>query len=718
MKTIALAVLCMISTTTFAQNTIKARVIDDTTEEPLVGATIRISNTKGNITDENGYLEIPSIDQDTIYLFVSYVGYKELRQTITLPVTDEVIIFRLAYAEELEDVIVTSTRTSRTIDDIPTRVEVLGAEELAEKAIMRSNNIAMVLRESTGIQMQITSASSANQSIRIQGLDGRYTQILKDGFPLFGGFAGGLSIMQVPPLDLHQVEVLKGSNSTLFGGGAIAGLVNLVTYTPDQGRRLRFMLDQTQAIGTTFNSFYANKFNKVGVSLFASANRQQAFDSNNDDFSDIPQIRSLTINPSLFYYFNDQSSLRLTLNGTLEDREGGDIDIIEGAGTGTYQFTERNRSDRLNYQLTYSNSPDERRSFKIKQSLTFFDREISEPDFTFRGKQWSTFNEVSYGFGSNQSQWISGLNLYTDKFEEDAFDSLVRDYQYATFGVFTQNTSELSDKVSLESGLRVDYDLDYGVFALPRFSLLTKFNTKWSARLGGGLGYKLPTIFTEEAESLTFEGILPIDINNIDAERSLGGNFDVNYRTAIGSDWTFSFNQLFFYTRLNESIVFRQNSSGQFLYENADGPIDSRGIETNLKLTYKDFKLFANYALINARLKFDNLNEQKPLTPRHNIGAVLIFEQEDKWRVGFESYYTGQQFRSDRSKTDDFWIIGLMAMRKIHQWSLYINFENFIDTRQHKLENFNITDHFKPQLPEIWAPTEGSIINAGLILDL
>ena len=116
----------------------------------------------------------------------------------------------------------------------------------------------MVLRESTGIQIQQTSASSANQSIRIQGLDGRYTQILKDGFPLFGGFSNGLSIMQIQPLDLKQVEVIKGSNSTLFGGGAIAGLINLVTHTPQEEWKLRLMVDQTQALGTHLMVFMRN----------------------------------------------------------------------------------------------------------------------------------------------------------------------------------------------------------------------------------------------------------------------------------------------------------------------------------------------------------------------------------------------------------------------------------------------------------------------------
>jgi outer membrane receptor for ferrienterochelin and colicins len=129
--------------------------------------------------------------------------------------------------EELEELTLQSTRTSRTIKNTPTRVETIDAEELDEKSNMKPANVAMVLHESTGISVQQTSATSGNASIRVQGLDGRYTQLLKDGYPNFGNFASGLSILEIPPLDLKQVEIIKGPSSTLFGGGAIAGVVNL-----------------------------------------------------------------------------------------------------------------------------------------------------------------------------------------------------------------------------------------------------------------------------------------------------------------------------------------------------------------------------------------------------------------------------------------------------------------------------------------------------------
>ena len=717
MKQLALVLLFLQGTFAYSQNTFRVKVVDQMSNEPLIGATVQISPTIGAVTDIRGYAEIPKITGDSVEIVVSFVGYQKFQKTFFSPF-NKVHIIGLLEGAELEAVIVTSTRSSRTIEEIPTRIEAISLEELEEKAIMKSSNIAMILRESTGIQMQQTSASSANQSIRIQGLDGRYTQLLKDGFPLYGGFANGLSIMQIPPLDLRQVEVIKGSSSTLYGGGAIAGLVNLVSKIPQKERSLSFMIDQTQALGTTINGFYGEQFNKFGITFYASANRQVAYDSNNDDFSDIPQIKSLTLSPSFFYKPGDNSSLRLTLNATIENRLGGDMEVIRNNENGIHQFSENNESERFSYQLTYQNQFDGDMSINIKNSLTYFNRQITEPEFAFSGKQWSSFSEASVNYGSNQSTWITGVNLYTDEFIEAPMDTLKRDYSYITFGAFTQNIYNISKLWILESGFRLDYDLNYGLFALPRISILSKINDKWSARVGGGLGYKLPTIFTEDAENLTFQGILPINIEETQAERSIGVNLDINYQTLIGDELTFSINQLFFYTGLNSALVFRENNMGQYYFENADGPVVSMGTETNIKLGFRDFKLFANYALIDTRLQYDNLNEQKPLTPKHNIGSVLMYEVEDKWRVGIEAYYTGKQLRSDRTQTSDFWRLGFMIMRKVKKTSLYINFENFTDTRQHKLEDFVIDDHLKPNFPEIWAPTDGIIINAGIILDL
>lgn len=716
--TLIFLIFLLLSPAAFGQNKMEFKVLDKKTGEPLTGASISFGNGIGNITDTTGFAQIDGIPDGVNQISVSFVGYQTYELNLEFPNSLGIQIIELTGGEELEEVIVTTTRSSRMIEDIPTRIELISSEELFEKSAMKSSNIAMLLRESTGILMQQTSASSANQSIRIQGLDGRYTQILKDGFPLYGAFSSGLSIMQIPPLDLKQVEVIKGSNSTLYGGGAIAGLVNLVTYQPGEERNLRIMLDQSFAGGSTINGFYAQRFIKTGVSFYVSANRQEAYDPNNDAFSDIPRIRSLTLNPSLYYYFNETASLRLTLNSTFENRLGGDMEMIKNDQQGVYPFTEENESERYSYQLSFLKNFTSNSSLQIKNSLSFFDRLISESNYTFSAEQYSSFSEISYSVNSDRTDWVAGMNIYTDQFTETPFDTLDRSYSHSTIGGFFQNNYFINNTFSLETGFRADHSFEFGLFALPRLSLLTHFNKTWSFRIGGGLGYKLPTIFTEDAESLTYQNVLPITTDAFQGEKSTGGNFDINYKIFFGDDWTLSWNQLFFITKVKDALVFRENGLGQYFYENADGPVTSQGLETNIKLTFRDFKLFANYAYIHTLLNYDNLNRQKPLTPRHNIGTVLMYEEEGKWRIGYEAYYKGQQFRNDGTQTTDYWTMGFMMLRKLNKISLYLNFENFTDTRQHNLENFDIRSHFKPEFPEIWAPTDGFVINLGFILEL
>ena len=703
-----------------AQYTLEGYILDNDTKNPLVGATIvNITTNKGVVTDTVGYFELEKLPQGLLSFQISFVGYESKIITYALPLSDSkpVTIF-LESGAQMEGVVVNATRTSRTIDEIPTRIEVLSAEELGEKAVMNSTNIAMLLRESTGILMQQTSASSANQSIRIQGLDGRYTQLLKDGFPLYSGFAGGLSIMQIPPIDLKQVEVIKGSSSTLYGGGAIAGLINLVTKQPNADHPdLSVMLNQTTAGGTTFNSFYAEKYEKTGASMYVSANRQQPYDPNDDGFSDIPKIRSLTLNPRFYIYPSDKAKLWVGVNASFEEREGGDLEVIENGPSENNQFSELNNSQRIASQLRYDQQINDRSTITVKNSIGSFIRNITIPSYQFDGEQLNSFTEINYQNNGNTFQWILGGNLITDNFSENGVDSdLERDYQNVTTGAFSQGNWDISEGFALEGGLRTDYNSTYGTFVLPRLSMFYEFNTKLSARLGGGLGYVLPTIFTEQAESLTFRNILPIAPQDVVAETSQGVNFDINYETLIGSEVSFSLNQLFYYTRLQDALILTDDlSSGLLSFENAASTVVSQGFETNAKFGWHDFKLFLQYAFIDARLNYLEGSPQKPLTPQHNAGAVLMFEQHGRWRIGLEAYYTGQQFRTDRSLTDDFWIVGLMGLREWGHWSFFLNFENFIDTRQSRFENIVSPPLIDPSFSEIWAPVDGFVANTGFI---
>ncbi|WP_334057670.1 TonB-dependent receptor [Polaribacter sp. P097] len=695
---------------------IQIKVITAEENEPLMGATVYFETLeKGAVTNFDGIAEFTKIPEGQHQIIISFLGFESFETSIQIP-SNTALVFKLKEgANQLETIVVQSTRSTRTVKKIPTRIEFIGAEELGEKAIMNPTNISMVLRESTGIQMQQTSLSSGNTNIRIQGLDGRYTQLLRDGFPLYGGFSSGLSILQIPPLDLQQFEIIKGSSSTLYGGGAIAGLINMVSKTPDYEPALDIMLTQTQALGSTANVFYSKRTDKFGVSLYGSAHYQKAYDPEGDGFSNLPKTTSISFNPKLFYYPSENTTVWLGLNGTYDDRIGGDLNKIESGEDGIHQYTEENNSKRVSSQLVYQTQLDAVSSLEFKNSVSFFDRNLTVPDFNFDGKQTNTFTEITYNTASEKTDWIIGANLYTSNFDENDNAPLQRDQKDVTFGAFANNIYDISDNWILETGLRADYNTDFGFFPLPRISLLYKNNSGFSSRIGGGLGYKIPDIFTEEAEYINFENVLAIDKSTVNAERSYGVNFDLNYQTRLSDEIGFSINQLFYVTAINDGLLLNSTDNGLFQFENATDEILSKGAETNIKFTYKDFRWFLNYALIDTKLNYLPGNPQKPLTAKHNAGSVLMYESE-KWRIGYETFYTGKQFLSNGTETTDFVTMGLLVMRNFKLGSVFVNFENFTDRRQSRFSPLVLPPHENPVFPEIYAPTDGFIFSVGLII--
>ena len=695
---------------------IQIKVISESENEPLFGATVYFEELeKGAVTDFDGIATFNEIPNGEHIIIVSFLGFETLKTTIQIPSNSDLIFKLKSGGNELDEVVLQSSRSTRTVKKIPTRIEFIGVEELGEKAIMNPTNISMVLRESTGIQMQQTSLSSGSTNIRIQGLDGRYTQLLRDGFPLYGGFSSGLSILQIPPLDLQQFEIIKGSSSTLYGGGAIAGLINMVSKTPDEEPALDIMLTQTQALGSTANVFYSKRNEKFGISLYGSGHYQKAYDPEDDGFSNLPKTKSISFNPKFFYYPSDKTTFWFGLNGTYDDRIGGDITKIESGENGIHQYTEENISKRLSSQAVYKTQIDSISSLNIKNSVSFFDRNLTIPDFNFDGKQTNTFTEITYQRETSKADWIFGANLYTSNFDENDNATLQRDQKDITYGMFANNIYDLSENWILETGLRADYNTDFGFFPLPKISLLYKNDNGFSSRIGGGLGYKIPDIFTEEAEFINFENVLGIDKSSLKAERSYGVNLDFNYQTRLFENIGFSINQLFYVTAINNGLLLNSTNNGLFAFENATDEILSKGAETNIKFTYKDFRWFLNYALIDTKLNYLAGNPQKPLTAKHNAGSVLMYESE-KWRIGYETFYTGKQFLSNGTETTDFVTMGLLLMRNFKFGSAFVNFENFTDRRQSRFSPLVLPPHENPEFPEIYAPTDGFIFSVGIII--
>lgn len=722
-------VAILFTTNILAQNNLKLIVKDSTKNETLAGVSAIIKGTKiGASSDTSGQMILRNIPNGKQTIVFSYVGFETLEQKLNFPIADSLqntVITLTISNEELNEVVVQSTRTSRTIKNTPTRIETIEFEELDEKTNMRPANVAMVLHESTGIQVQQTSATSGNASIRIQGLDGKYTQLLKDGYASFGNFASGLSILEIPPLDLKQVEIIKGSASTLYGAGAIAGVVNFISKTPKEKAEYNFIFNQSNVGQTNIGGFAMHRNKKTGYSILGLYNYQNPYDVDKDDFTELPKSNDFTINPKLFYYPTEKATFILGNSFSKGDRTGGDVKVINNKADNDHTYFETNRTIRNTTTFDYIQKLNAKEQLTLKSSFSYFNRNIAIPNYIFKGSNYNAFTDISYAKNLYNQTIIFGGNFIYDKFSEQKVTSnLNRNFKTGTGGLYAQHTWDISEKIKLESGLRTDLvnysNQNYSkteFFILPRVSVLYMFNNHWSSRIGGGLGYKTPTIFTEQTETFQYQNVLPL--NNLTSEKSYGTTADINFKTNIGNNFIFSANQMFFYTRINNATVLQQDVFNNYFFSNSGKPVTSLGFEINTKTIFKqDFKFFMGYTFTHAKAEYLTGNQFLPLLPKSKLNLALMYEKEKNFKIGLEGYFTDHQYLYNATQTPTFWELGFMAEKTFGKFSIFVNAENFTDERQSKYKRVVNPPNNNPTFDDIWNHTEGRTFNGGIKIKL
>jgi len=414
---------------TNAQNTLDVIIVSEENQETLIGATLLLKGTNNGIsTNSQGTALLKKIPNGKQTIVVSYIGYQQKEINYDFPqATGMVNKIQLSPSDtEIDEIIVEATRGNKTVANLPTRTEVL-TDEIDEAASMEPSKISHLITHSTGIQVQTTAAGSNGAVVRIQGLNGRYTQMLKDGFPLYGGFSGSLDILQIPPLDLRQVEFVKGSASTLYGGGAIAGIVNLLTKKADKDETLLHM--NFSHIGAKdFNAFTSKRFGKWGFTNLASMHIQNAYDANNDGISDIAQVSKFNFNPKLFYNPDKKTDLYFGVTVSKENRIGGDMDIIRHKKSIGKYYSEKQESTRFTTQFSVNYKLDNTKTISLKNSISSFDRYINiDEDILgtsstiFKGNQLNSFTELNLNIEKEKQNINIGLNALSDKFTKDNF---------------------------------------------------------------------------------------------------------------------------------------------------------------------------------------------------------------------------------------------------------------------------------------------------------
>jgi outer membrane cobalamin receptor len=694
----------------FAQHTVRFTVKDSSNNEPLIGATILEQGTKnGAVTNENGTAQLVLQHKANTVIHVQFVGYKTKDVSLNTSSKDSIEILLVPLENEVEEVTVTSMRTHSGIEDIPTRVEVLGLDEMNEENGIKPGNIMSILGDMAGVQMQQVSASSGNTYARIQGLNGRYTQLLKDGMPLFGGMSGSLGILQIPPLDLKQIEIIKGSASTLYGGDAIGGIINLVSKEPSFKKEMSVTLNQTSLNETNINSYYSQRIKNFGFTLFVAHTYQKQTDVDKDGLSDVPLVDATVIHPKFVFYFNPHSTLTFNYSGIFENRKGGDMNYFTASPNDSLyhvnNLTQRHNAD-AKWVYGFANKD----NLTVKLSSSFLKQGLGTKQYNFDALQTIYYSEISYLHTTEKTDWVGGVNVNGDVFQNQTVGlPNLHDYNYQTLGFFLQNTWKATHHLTIESGLRNDVHSQFGSFLLPRLSFMYKFNKAISARLNGGYGYKNPVLITY---------INPeIDLNHLqanttlNAERSRGCNADFNFDKLIHNKLHLTFNQSFFYTQIVNPVFDSSNTFNSTALLNSNKPLLTQGLQTYIRLKYDATEFYFSYVFTDVQKRYDNQHFSLPTTPKNLFSTVLVYEHDEEWRAGIESSLIAGQLDENYAPVKNYVLLAAMFQYNVGHYSFVLNCENLLDFRQSNQGTIFTGNISNPVFHKLWAPIDGRVLN-------
>lgn len=612
-----------------------------------------------------------------------------------------------------ETVIVTATRTDRRIEDEPTRVEVVPEDEVQEKIMMTPGDVSMLLNETNGLRVQTTSPSLGGANVRIQGMRGRYTQILADGLPLFGGQAGSIGILQIPPMDLGQVEVIKGVASALYGVSAIGGVINLVSRRPSSESR-EVLFNRTSHAGTDAILWVAEPLNeRWGYTFLGGGHWQERSDLDEDGWTDLPMYRRVVLRPRLFWENGRGASLLAASGVTREQRRGGTMPgavAPDGSSFPELLGTTRVDGGAVARMLVAGG-----RLLALRGSMTSVSHEHTFGAAGEDDVHSTAFGEASLTGTSGIHTWVLGGAWQRDAFRSQHVPRF--DYTYSVPAVFAQDDMVIGPRLTVSASGRVDAHNEHGTFLSPRVSALVRPGGPWSVRVSAGRGYFAPSPFTEETEATGLRPLAPL--MGLEAERADSFSGDLT--------WThrgFEVTGTLFSSRIRDALTAVETGQQDLPIEliNLAGVTRTHGTEFLARYHGETLDVILSHMYLRSSEPNPEVvggRREVALNPRHAAGLDILWEAGPA-RTGIELFYTGRQALDGnpyRTTGSPYLLWGALV-----DWALsdrlrvFVNAENLGDVRQTTDERLirRARDAAGRWTLDAWGPIEGRTVNAGL----
>jgi iron complex outermembrane receptor protein len=364
----------------------------------------------------------------------------------------------------------------------------------------------MLVSETPGVRVQTTSPALGAANVRIQGLKGRYTQILADGLPLYGGadtlhWSAANPAHRSWPGGDHQ-----GAASALYGPSALGGVINLVSRRPASESQGELLLNATSRDGQDDGYVAAPLSSVFSASVTAGYDRQSRQDLNDDGWADMPGYERFTVRPRLFVNTADGTKALVTFGAMAEQRDGGTMP--EANAPDGSPFAQTLHSRRYDLGLTAETPLEGIGTLRLRASGVAQSHRHVFGKTVENDRHRTAFAEASLGGKAGETTWLAGAAIQLDDYRSKAFSAF--DYSYTVPALFVQGEQELADRLTLAGSLRWDAHSDYGSHVSPRLSALYRPGP-WTIRASLGRGFYAPTPFVEETEANGLARLLPME---------------------------------------------------------------------------------------------------------------------------------------------------------------------------------------------------------------
>ena len=568
---------------------ISGHVIEKETEEDIPYATILIVGSgQGTVSNEAGQFQFKNLEEGTYRLRVSAVGYRTLEKSIVVG-REYTAVVHFPLEEEavmVDEVVVSASRTEVSRRDAPVVVNILSPKLFDA---VNSTDLAKTLNFQSGLRVENNCQNCGFPQVRINGLDGPYSQILINSRPIISALSGVYGLEQIPTNMIDRVEVVRGGGSALFGANAVGGTINIITKDPIDNS---FQISSTMSNlgGKSWEQYMgANvslvaKDNSYGIALYQSYRNRNPYDHDGDSFSELGRLNMNTFGLRGYYRPSQFSRLNIEYHTTNELRRGGNkFDLQPHQSDITEQTKHIINSGGISYDHFWN---EYKHKLSTYASLQHTDRDSyygAQRDTAAYGKTDDLTWVAGAMYVGNYNRFLFAPSVFTGglEYQQNSLHDIMVGYQrdmqqdVHIASAFIQNEWKMQ-AFSLLAGGRIDrHNLIERPILSPRVNLLYKPQDRFQARLTYSTGFRAPQAYDEDLHvtAVGGEGVLIRLADGLREERSNSFSGSVDYTTTFGH-WQANVLVEGFYTGLNDVFILEDighDANGYAIKERRNG---------------------------------------------------------------------------------------------------------------------------------------------------